>query len=416
MKKIILLLFVVVILYLVGLSYVSAATARELEIEYLRISGQRPETVDTRVEYYVKYIYNLSLIIGGLVALGALIYAGFRYLSSAGSPEKLQDAKDQIRAALLGTLLLFLSFLIIRTINPSLVIFSLKPTVPFPSGFPSGVLLCSTNPHGDLITLWGLREQYDQKQEELAQATTTQQADQIIQELRNTIVPQIESVIQLLKTKNCAVVSGSESKPEEWAALASPVICFMPTKERRDRFIEYGAVVYDDPNEDLGTTKSQYFVYQFLPGAVIGPTCFSISFPPALIKTFVYDPCNAQMAYYEEENLNRNFPDARQNIISITTADGYIWSGVTFYPKSMIVDPGLLVILSNAAVGPGAAGIPVRERVFWPGVYNDLLQYDSITIWEPCESSDIRARYDPHAGQWTCPVPDASMAFLICTK
>ena len=43
----------------------------------------------------------------GIVVLGALIYGGFRYLTSAGKPAAMADAKDQIFSAFLGLIILF---------------------------------------------------------------------------------------------------------------------------------------------------------------------------------------------------------------------------------------------------------------------------------------------------------------------
>ncbi len=86
--------------------------------------GTLPDAPGT-LQGYIKYIYNLLLAIGGLLAFGILIYAGFRYLTSVGSPARIADAKDQIFAAFLGLIILLSSYLILYTIDPQLVI--LKP-------------------------------------------------------------------------------------------------------------------------------------------------------------------------------------------------------------------------------------------------------------------------------------------------
>jgi len=99
------------------------AQERELEVEYPEISGIKPETVAIGLPEYAKYIFNFSIIILGLVVLGALIRGGVNYLISAGQPAKLREARDQIVSALLGVVILLSSYLILTTINPELVIF-----------------------------------------------------------------------------------------------------------------------------------------------------------------------------------------------------------------------------------------------------------------------------------------------------
>ena len=98
---------------------------RELEVKYP--GTEAPRTVKTYLPAYVKYIFNLSIIIAVLVALGTLIYGGSIYLASAGAPVAMKNAKDQIFASLLGLVLLLCSYLILVTINPQLVI--LKATI-----------------------------------------------------------------------------------------------------------------------------------------------------------------------------------------------------------------------------------------------------------------------------------------------
>jgi hypothetical protein len=66
-------------------------------------------------------------VVIGLITFGALIYGGFRYLTSAGNPTAMSDAKDQISSALLGLILLFCSWLILNTINPELILLGEPP-------------------------------------------------------------------------------------------------------------------------------------------------------------------------------------------------------------------------------------------------------------------------------------------------
>lgn len=73
---------------------------------------------DTSIVDYVNDIYYWAAIFGGLLAVIMLIYAGYRYMTSYGDPEKISDAKDIIEKALMGLALLILAALILTTINP----------------------------------------------------------------------------------------------------------------------------------------------------------------------------------------------------------------------------------------------------------------------------------------------------------
>ncbi len=94
------------------------AARNSLEIEYPEIMGYEiEESGAPSLPSYVRYIYYFALGVSGFIALGVLTFAGFQYLTSAGMPEKMKQAKDRIKAAFLGLIILFGSILIIRTIN-----------------------------------------------------------------------------------------------------------------------------------------------------------------------------------------------------------------------------------------------------------------------------------------------------------
>ncbi|MEA3344465.1 MAG: hypothetical protein U9Q16_02175, partial [Patescibacteria group bacterium] len=59
---------------------------KDLEIEYPEILGDKPETVATTIPEYVKYIFTFSIVIIGIIAFGALILGGTRYITSVGDP------------------------------------------------------------------------------------------------------------------------------------------------------------------------------------------------------------------------------------------------------------------------------------------------------------------------------------------
>ena len=75
----------------------------------------------------VQSIFNLALLVSGILAFGAVIYGAFMYTFSAGNPGMQSDARDQIMQAFLGLALLLGSYLVLNTINPNLTRISLSP-------------------------------------------------------------------------------------------------------------------------------------------------------------------------------------------------------------------------------------------------------------------------------------------------
>jgi len=152
LKKIILIFLLAISLVLLLTSFSSAAEEEEkerpLEIEYPKIGGWQPKTVEQAVlPEYVKYIFNFSIAIAGLIAFGALVYGGFRYITSVGAPLAQTEAKDQIFAGIIGLIILLSSYLILTTINPQLVMLKLEPVIwpELPTDLP-GVYLIYFNP------------------------------------------------------------------------------------------------------------------------------------------------------------------------------------------------------------------------------------------------------------------------------
>src|SRR3972149_9903350 len=77
-------------------------------------------TVSLGLAPQIAHFYQWALGIGGLVALGIIVFGGILYTVSAGNASKQDDAKQWITGALIGLLLLFGSYLILNTINPEL--------------------------------------------------------------------------------------------------------------------------------------------------------------------------------------------------------------------------------------------------------------------------------------------------------
>ena len=70
---------------------------------------------------FIAYIFYFAIAIAGILGVIIIAIAGFEYMVSAGNAGLMSDAKDRAKSALIGIALLFLSFIIIQTINPDLI-------------------------------------------------------------------------------------------------------------------------------------------------------------------------------------------------------------------------------------------------------------------------------------------------------
>ncbi|MGC9046584.1 MAG: pilin [Minisyncoccia bacterium] len=66
----------------------------------------------------VKNIYNFSMLVGGIIAVGVIVYAGILRIFSSGNPKKIQESNSYITGAIFGLLLLFGASILFNTINP----------------------------------------------------------------------------------------------------------------------------------------------------------------------------------------------------------------------------------------------------------------------------------------------------------
>ena len=62
-------------------------------------------------------VVSALLAFVGFFALFLLIFAGFRYMNSAGDPKKLEGARNTLIYAILGLLIVLFSFFIINIIS-----------------------------------------------------------------------------------------------------------------------------------------------------------------------------------------------------------------------------------------------------------------------------------------------------------
>lgn len=115
-------LFLLFLLLLLFLGAVFVFAQKPLEVEYPAVPGiGRPITTKTPLQSYIIYLFNLVIIIAGVVVFALFVYGGVRYLTSAGKPAAQKDAKDQIFAGILGLIIVLFSYLILSTVSPEFV-------------------------------------------------------------------------------------------------------------------------------------------------------------------------------------------------------------------------------------------------------------------------------------------------------
>jgi uncharacterized membrane protein len=71
--------------------------------------------------YYFHHIINrllpFALFIAGLILFVILIVGGFSMLTSAGSPEKMKAAQGKITSAIIGFIIIFISYWLMRILE-----------------------------------------------------------------------------------------------------------------------------------------------------------------------------------------------------------------------------------------------------------------------------------------------------------
>lgn len=82
------------------------------------------------VQVYLSGLYTFLISVVGIVAMGAIVIGGARYLTSAGNPSAIEDAKHTINSAIIGLLLAITSWVIIREINPDITVLK-NPAMPW---------------------------------------------------------------------------------------------------------------------------------------------------------------------------------------------------------------------------------------------------------------------------------------------
>lgn len=66
------------------------------------------------VPLFLSNIINAAAILAGVASIFFIVWAGTRYITSGGDPEKVAKARGTITFAIIGLVIILLSFLIIK--------------------------------------------------------------------------------------------------------------------------------------------------------------------------------------------------------------------------------------------------------------------------------------------------------------
>ncbi len=111
--------------YFIGSTLLVPLWAHAADLEYTLISGGIPGLSGNGVfksgdlSELFNALFNLAVLVGSIIAVILIAAAGIEYMTSDAAGKK-GDAKNRIRNALVGLLLLLATYIIFEQINPSI--------------------------------------------------------------------------------------------------------------------------------------------------------------------------------------------------------------------------------------------------------------------------------------------------------
>lgn len=106
-----------------------------LEATYPVFLGLPIITANSTIPELIRYFFGIGIYFSGAIALLSLAIAGVQIIIGQANPEGVSNAKDRIKGSLLGIVLLMVSFIIIKSINPVLLTPSITPLTNGPGVF-----------------------------------------------------------------------------------------------------------------------------------------------------------------------------------------------------------------------------------------------------------------------------------------
>ena len=77
------------------------------------------------INQIIAWLYYFIVGISGFSAFFMFVWGGFEWSSSAGDPTKIGEAKNRIKSAAIGVLIVLSAYLVLQTINPELTTLTL---------------------------------------------------------------------------------------------------------------------------------------------------------------------------------------------------------------------------------------------------------------------------------------------------
>ena len=113
-------LFFILLFFLISLFILPSSifATRDLEIDYPEADFS---TTAVPLNKYIAYIFQFIVGVASGIALLFLVLGGLHYLSSAGNPAEMKNAKTKIFSALFGLIIILGSWIILGNINPILI-------------------------------------------------------------------------------------------------------------------------------------------------------------------------------------------------------------------------------------------------------------------------------------------------------
>jgi len=102
----------------------SSFTAHAIDLP--AVEGVESPIEDPNISNTAKWAFYFLVSVSSVAAFGVLVWSGFMYMTSAGNPTQIQDAKSRAGAAIFGIVFILASYLILTTLNPELTTFTTK--------------------------------------------------------------------------------------------------------------------------------------------------------------------------------------------------------------------------------------------------------------------------------------------------
>ena len=101
-----------------------------LNLDYPTLPGGLDLQDNQDITTLIAWIYTFIIAVSGLAAFTMIVWGGLQWMTSSGNASATSDAKDRIKKALLGLLLILSSFIILNLINPELTVLQIPGSSP----------------------------------------------------------------------------------------------------------------------------------------------------------------------------------------------------------------------------------------------------------------------------------------------